>query len=123
MDLFSLAAPLAIICAIYAAQTGLSWLRRVQTETRRARRKGMLLNLFRRAAPPTSAGLLLLIAGLFLYLADSTALGALLISGGLAYAFHRGLADLGPINWREHGLRLALTISLSLFAFWQLNIL
>lgn len=121
MDLLRLlAVPLAILCAVYALFTGLTWARRVTIE-RAAKRKGMMLNLLRRAAPPVAAGLILLIAGGALRLSASTGLGALLIAGGLAVALHRGLADLGRRGWRDHVLTLALTTAFSLFLFWQFN--
>jgi hypothetical protein len=119
MDFLRYAAPLAIILAFYAVITGLGWLRRATGE-RAARRKGMILNLFRRAAPPTIAGLIVAVAGGILRLSGSTGIAGLLIAGGLAYAMHRGLADLGRQTWRDHGLRIALTAALSLFTLWQL---
>jgi hypothetical protein len=119
MDLFRFAAPLALILAIYSVLAGLDWLRRATGE-RAARRKGMILNLFRRAAPPVAAGLIVAGAGAALSLPFSTGLAAALIAGGLAYAIHRGLADLGRQTWRDHILRVALTVALSLFALWQL---
>lgn len=121
MDIISYAAPLAIICAIYAVLTGLSWLRRLIGE-RAAKRGGMVLNLLRRVIPPALAGVLLLIAGRFMTLPDHGAIAALLILGALAYGLHRGLLDLGRPNWREHGLRASLTAAFSLFVFWQVGI-
>ena len=120
MELLRNAAPLAIILALYAAICGLSWLRRAIGE-RSARRKGMILNLIRRGTPPVVAGIILGVAGNVLGLPGSGALAALLIAGGAAYALHRGLADLGRQTWRDHGLRVALTLALSLFALWQLG--
>ena len=122
MEIFRITAPIAIALTFYAAITGLNWLRRATGE-RAARRKGMILNLVRRAAPPVVSGLIVGLAGTYLRLPTSTGLAAVLVAGGLAYATHRGLTDLGRRTWRDHGLRLALTLALSLFALWQFNYL
>ncbi len=119
MDLLHLANPIAVALAIYAGISGLSWLRRATVE-RAARRRGMSLNLFRRAAPPVAAGLVLASAGAVLGLPFGTDLAAVLIAGGLAFALHRGLADPGRQTWRDHGLRLALTVAFTPFVLWQL---
>jgi len=119
MDFLRFAMPLAIILAVYAIITGLGWLRRASGE-RAARRKGMILNLLRRAAPPIFAGLIVAIAAGILGSPGHSGIAGLLIAGGLAYATHRGLADLGRQTWRDHGLRIALTTALSLFTLWQL---
>jgi len=122
MEILRAAAPMALILSVYTVLTGLDWLRRATGE-RAARRGGMILNLVRRAAPPVIAGVIVAIAALALRLPFGTGLAVLLISGGLAYATHRGLGDLGRQTWRTHGLRIALTTALSLFALWQLGFL
>jgi len=122
MELFRVATPLALILSVYAVLTGLHWLRRATGE-RAARRKGMILNLVRRAAPLLIAGLIVAVASLAIRRPSGAGLAAVLIAGGLAYATHRGLDDLRHQTWRDHGLRIALTAALSLFALWQLGYL
>lgn len=121
MEVLRLAPPVAIALALYAAICGLSWLRRATGE-RAARRKGMMLNLFRRAMPPVVAGLVLAGFGALLEVPNSTGLAAVLVGGGLAFGFHRGLADLGRQTWRDYFLRLSLTVALTLFALWQIGL-
>ncbi|WP_420394862.1 hypothetical protein [Nioella sp.] len=123
MDVFALLLPLATLLSFYAVITGLSWLRRLIGERMAARRKGMALNLARRAVPPAVAGLLLLVAGGFLGLFDHVPLATLLIAGGFSYGFHTGLSDLHRPNWRELALRGAITLALTLFTLWQLGVL
>ena len=88
-----------------------------------ARRKGMALNLSRRAVPPAVAGVILLVAGGTLGLFDYIPLAILLIAGGLAFGFHKGLSDLNTPNWRELALRGAITLALTLFLLWQLGVI
>lgn len=121
MDLFTLTLPLATLLSFYAILTGLSWLRRLVGEKMAPRRHGMILNLARRAVPPAVAGLILLVAGGTLGLFDYIPLAVLLIAGGLAYGFHKGLSDLNKPNWRELALRGAITLALTLFLLWQLG--
>ena len=121
MDLFLLILPLATLLSFYAAITGLGWLRRLIGERMAARRKGMILNLVRRAVPPAVAGLILLSAGGVLGLFDYIPLAVLLIAGGFAFGFHKGLSDLHSPNWRELALRGAITLALTLFTLWQLG--
>jgi hypothetical protein len=123
MDALAVALPLAVFLLLYAAITGLSWLRRLVGETLKARRKGMVLNLVRRAGPPAAGGIILLLAGGVLGLSGQAAPAGVLIGGGLAYGFHRGLADLHRPNWRELALRAALTLAIGLFLLWQLGAL
>lgn len=121
MDPLSLALPFATVLTFYAILTGLSWLRRLVGERVSARRKGMALNLARRAVPPVIAGAILLVAGAILGLHDYISLAIILIAGGLAFGLHKGLADLNRPNWRELALRGALTLALSLFVLNQLG--
>ncbi|TBX16602.1 hypothetical protein TK43_17050 [Roseovarius sp. JS7-11] len=123
MDVFALLLPLATLLSFYAVITGLSWLRRLIGERMAARRKGMALNLARRAVPPAVAGLILLVAGGTLGLFDHVPLATLLIAGGLSFGFHKGLSDLHSPNWRELALRGAITLALTLFTLWQLGVL
>ncbi|MFV1876324.1 hypothetical protein [Nioella sp.] len=122
MDLFAFILPLAVFLSFYAILTGLSWLRRLVGEKMAARRKGMSLNLARRAVPPAVAGLILLVAGGTLGLFDYVPLATLLIAGGFAFGFHKGLSDLHSPNWRELALRGAITLALTLFILWQLGV-
>ena len=121
MDPLALALPIAVFACFYAIVTGLSWLRRIIGEKLKGRRRGMALNLARRAAPPAVAGLILLVAGGIMGVAGEAVLAALLIGGGLAYGFHKGLAELDRPNWRELALRGAITLALGLFLLWQLG--
>jgi hypothetical protein len=122
MDLVFLLLPLATLLSFYAILTGLSWLRRLVGEKIAARRKGMILNLARRAVPPAVAGLILLVAGGTLGLFDYVPLAILLIAGGFAFGFHKGLSDLHSPDWRELALRGAITLALTLFTLWQLGV-
>ncbi len=113
---------LALFISIYAALTCLTWLRRLIGE-RAARRAGMGLNMARRALPPAIAGLILIMAAPLLARPEARGLGAILLAGGLAFGFHKGLSDLGQNNIRSLALRLTITLCLSLFALWQLGLL
>jgi len=121
MDPLDLALPLAVFACFYAIVTGLSWLRRHVGESLKGRKAAMGLNLARRAGPPVLAGLILLIAGGVIGVAGEGPLAALLIGGGLAFGFHRGLSELNRPNWRELVLRGAITLALGLFLLWQLG--
>jgi hypothetical protein len=121
MDPLALALPLAVFLGFYAILTGLSWLRRLIGEKLKGRRKAMLLNLARRAGPPVLGGLVIVAAGASLRLANHVPVAAVLIGGGFAYGFHRGLAELHRPNWRELALRAAITAALGLFLLWQLG--
>ncbi|MGI3185764.1 hypothetical protein [Nioella aestuarii] len=123
MDIFPLILPFATLVSFYAILTSLSWLRRFIGERMAARRKGMILNLTRRAVPPIIAGLILLIAGGALGLVDYIPLAILLIAGGVAFGVHKGLSDLHSQNWRELALRGAITLALTLFTLWQLGVI
>jgi hypothetical protein len=108
---------LAVFIAAYAALAGLSWTRRAIAE-RAARRNGMVLNLVRRAGPPVFAGLVVLGLGPLLG-RDGTGLpAAFLIAGGLAWGFHRGLADARQGDWRSIGFRALLALAAALGYLW-----
>ena len=110
---------LAIALSLYALLAGLGWLRRVIGERVAARKRGMALNLARRAGPPAIGGAVLLVAGLSLGQGMAVPLAVLLIGGALAYGFHRGLAEVGQGNWRSVAMRLLLTLGLTLAVLWQ----
>lgn len=114
---------LAVVLAIYAALAGLSWLQRLIGERRTARRRGMVLNLVRRAAPPVLGGILVLVGGATLRLSGHMPLAAVLVAGGLALGFHRGLADVRQGDRRSVGFRLAVTAGLSLAILWQAGLI
>jgi hypothetical protein len=115
--------PVATMLGIYAALAGLTWTQRLIGEGLKGRKRGMALNLARRAGPPTAAGVVLLIAGRITTLPGHGALAALIIAGALAYGFHRGLAEMGQGDRRSLGFRVAVTLGLGLAILWQTGIL
>ncbi|MBF9058874.1 hypothetical protein HKCCSP123_06725, partial [Rhodobacterales bacterium HKCCSP123] len=48
--------PAAIVMGVYAALSGLTWVQRLIGERLAGRKRGMVLNLARRAGPPAAAG-------------------------------------------------------------------
>jgi len=114
---------LAVLIGVYAALAGLAWLQRFIGERLAAKKRGMALNLARRAAPPVIGGLVLLIAGAALNLSGHIPLAALLIAGGLAFGFHRGLADVRQGDRRSIGFRLLVTTGLGLAILWQTGVI
>jgi len=115
--------PAAIVLGVYAALSGLTWTQRLIAEGLKGRKRGMALNLARRAGPPAAAGLVLLIAGQVVTVPGHAALAALIIAGALAYGFHRGLAEMRQADRRSIGFRLAVTLGLSLAILWQSGLL
>ena len=113
----TLIAVLAVFCLLYAALTGWRFGLRVRSE-RAARRKGLLLNLARRALPPVVAGMLILGAGSVLALPGIGALAALIIGGGLAFGLHRGLAEMQQDTGMLILLRLGASLGLTLGWLW-----
>lgn len=113
----TLIAVLAVFCLLYAALTGWRFGLRVRSE-RAARRKGLLLNLARRALPPVVAGVLILGAGSVLALPGIGALAALIIGGGLAFGLHRGLAEMQQDTRMLILLRLGASLGLTLGWLW-----
>ncbi|MCR9067527.1 MAG: hypothetical protein NXH79_01675 [Rhodobacteraceae bacterium] len=113
----TLIAVLAVFCLLYAALTGWRFGLRVRSE-RAARRKGLLLNLARRALPPVVAGVLILGAGSVLALPGIGALAALIIGGGLAFGLHRGLAEMQQDTRILILLRLGASLGLTLGWLW-----
>jgi hypothetical protein len=109
--------PLAVFLAAYGALSGFTWLRRVVAE-RPARRRGMGLNLARRAGPPVLAGVAVLAFGALSGAAGTGLPAALLIAGGLAFGLHEGLAETGLGSWRSEGLRLLLSLAAMTGALW-----
>jgi hypothetical protein len=115
--------PAAIVMGVYAALSGLTWVQRLVGERLKGRKRGMALNLARRAGPPAAAGVVLLIAGQITALPGHAPLAALIIAGALAYGFHRGLAEMRQADPRSIGFRLAVTLGLSLAILWQTGLL
>lgn len=115
--------PAAIVTGVYAALAGLTWAQRLVGEGLKGRKRGMALNLARRAGPPAVAGLILLAAGRLMPLPGHAPLAALLIAGALAYGFQRGLSEMGQGDRRSTGFRLAVTLGLSLAILWQTGLL
>ena len=119
-----LAIILAVFLCLYAALAGLSWLQRLIGERLPARKRGMALNLARRAGPPVAGG-----ADRCSSRAPASACratcrsAALLIGGGLAFGLHRGLSDVRQGDRRSIGFRLAVTLGLSLAILWQTGVL
>lgn len=113
----TLIAVLAVFCLLYAALTGWRFGLRVRSE-RAARRKGLLLNLARRALPPVVAGVLILGAGSVLALPGIGALAALTIGGGLTFGLHRGLAEMQQDTGMLILLRLGAGLGLTLGWLW-----
>lgn len=111
--------PAAILLGVHAALSGLAWTRSVLGERRKGRRRGMALNLARRAGPPAAAGLVLLVAGRITALPGHAPLAALVLAGALAHGFERGLAETGQSDRRSLGLRVAVTLGLGLAILWQ----
>lgn len=114
---------LAVFLGLYSALSGLAWLQRLIGERMAARKRGMAMNLARRAAPPVIGGVVLLIAGSVLRLTGHMPLGALLIAGGLAFGFHRGLADVRQGDRRSIGFRLLVSAGLGLAILWQTGVI
>jgi len=118
-----LAVILAVFTGIYAALAGLTWAQRLIGEGLAGRKRGMVLNLARRAGPPVAGGLIVLGAGAALRLAGHIPLGGLLIAGGLAFGLHQGLSDVRQGDNRSTGFRLVLTLGLSLAILWQTGVI
>lgn len=114
---------LAVMLAVYAALAGLAWLQRLIGERMGARKRGMALNLLRRAGPPVAGGLIVLAAGAALRLAGHLPLGGLLVAGGLAFGFHRGLVDVRQADARFVGIRVLLAVGLGLAVLWQAGVI
>ena len=114
---------LAFTLAIYAALSGMAWAQRLIGERMGPRKRGMALNLARRSSPPVIGGLVLLGAGAALGLSGHVPLAALLVAGGLAFGFHRGLADVRQADRRIIGIRLLLTAGLAVAILWQTGVI
>ena len=111
--------PAAITLAVYAALSGLTWAQRLIGERLPGRRRGMALNLARRAGPPVAGGVILFGAGTALGLTGHGPLAALIIAGALAWGFQRGLMDVRQADWRSTGFRMMVTLGLTLAILWQ----
>jgi len=119
-DLFILLPPLAVFFLLYAALTGWRWGLRLRSE-RPARRKGLALNVIRRAGPPALGGVLLLVLGSAMGLAHTGWMAALMIGGALAFGLHRGLAEMRQDTGMLIGLRLGASLGLTLAWLWLGN--
>jgi hypothetical protein len=115
---FDIVPALAMFAMLYAALTGWRFAMRVRSE-RAKRRKGVLLNVLRRAAPPVVAGLLVLVVGGVLGVPGIGWFASLLIAGGLGYGLHLGLAEMRQDSSMLMGLRLAASLGLTLAVVWQ----
>jgi hypothetical protein len=122
MSIDRLLAATALLLAVYAFLAGLAWLRRLLAEPMAGRKRGIALNLARRAGPPVAGGGLLLLAGGALGLSGQAAVAALLVSGGLAFGFQKGLADLRQADPRGLALRVALTLGIGGALLWLLGL-
>lgn len=109
--------PVAVFALLYATLTGWRFALRMRTE-RPARRKGVALNLTRRAAPPVVTGLMVLLVGAALDLIGRNWPAALLIGAGLAYGLHRGLQEMRQDTSLLIGLRLGASVGLTLAYLW-----
>jgi hypothetical protein len=121
MTLFDILRFFVLLVAIFAALTALQWGRVARLE-RGGRRRGMALNLARRAGPPVVAGLAVLVAGAALGVPDARLPGALLAAGGAAWGLHRGLADVRQANMRATGVRAVLSLGLALGCLWLIGL-
>ena len=108
------------LCA-FAALSGLTWMRRVIGE-RPARRRGMVLNLARRAGPPVLAGIA--VAGIAALTARGipAAPALLLIGGGLTFGLHRGLLEVGQADRRAVLPRLAIAVAAGTGYLWLVGL-
>jgi hypothetical protein len=119
----TLAPILALFLCLYAALAGLTWAQRLIGERLPARKRGMALNLARRAGPPIAGGLVVLVAGAVLALPGHIPLAAMLIGGGLSFGLHRGLSDVRQGDPRSIAFRAALTLGLGLALLWQTGLI
>ena len=117
MTLIHALTALGVALCAFAALSGLTWMRRVIGE-RPARRRGMALNLARRAGPPVLAGLA--VAGIAALSASGipAAPALLLIGGGLTFGLHRGLAEVGQADRRAVLPRLAIAVAAGTGYLW-----
>jgi uncharacterized protein YfiM (DUF2279 family) len=116
MNLEAVLLPAAVFLAVHAVLAGFFWLRIVMAE-RPGRRRGMTLNLARRAGPPVIAGIAVYVLGSALN-AETGLPAAILAAGGLSYGLHRGLTETRQADWRSVGLRIAVSLGLALGALW-----
>ena len=114
---------LAVFLAVYAALAGLAWAQRLIGERLPARKVGMALNLARRAAPPVIGGGIVMIIGVVMPLSGHMPAATLLVAGGLAFGFHRGLGDVRQGDKRSIGFRVVVSIGLGLAILWQTGVI
>ena len=113
----TLTAAVAGFALLYAALTGWRFALRLRSE-RAGRRKGVALNALRRGLPAVLAGALILGAGVVLARPGAGWLAALVIGGGLAYALHRGLAEMRQDTHMLILLRLGASLGLTFAFLW-----
>ncbi len=121
MTLISLLSIVTAFGLAYSLLTAASFGRRVMAE-RPARRRGLLLNLVRRALPPVVIGGAILALGGVVGRSAAAPAGWAILSAGLAYGLHRGMADMGQTHWRTIWPRVALTLVIALTALWQFGV-
>lgn len=122
--LYALTLAACAFFAVYAANVLRDFTPRYLRQPSKARRKGVLINLARRAGPPVAAGLAIVIFRDTLGLArEGVAVGVALATGGIAYGLHRATAELGRVSMATLGIRLAVSTALTLAILWQTGIL
>ena len=121
MSIDGIIAVATIGAAIFSFLTGTHWIRHLRAE-RPARRRAMALNLARRAGPPALGGLVVMAAGEIIGLSGHIALGGLIAVMGLTWGLLKGLEDVRRQDRRFMMLRLAVTIALTAFLAWQLDV-
>lgn len=113
----SLFAVSTVFAALYAALTGWRFALRLRGE-RAARRTGLMLNVLRRGLPPVIAGGVIAAGGVALDRAGAGGLGAFIAGGGLAYALHRGLAEMRQDTGMLIALRVGVGLGLTFAYLW-----
>jgi hypothetical protein len=108
---------LGVALCTFAALSGLTWMQRVIGE-RPGRRRGMVLNLARRAGPPVLAGIAVAGFGVLTARGIPAAPALLLIGGGLAFGLHHGLADVGQADRRSVVPRVAIAVAAGTGYLW-----
>ena len=122
--LYALTLAACTFFAVYAVSALRDFTRTYLRQPSKARRKGVLINLARRAGPPVVAGLAMVIFRDTLGLPrQGVAVGVALATGGVAYGLHRAVAELGPVSKATLGVRFAVTAGLSLAILWQAGVI
>lgn len=108
---------IALFLMLYAALSAWRFAVRLRSE-RSKRRKGIVLNLLRRAVPPVTAGALVWGIGLSLARPEIAGIAGVLVFGGLSYGLHRGLAEMRQDTTMLIALRLGASLGLTLATVW-----